>query len=136
VKTVFVDTHCWIATTNPHDQWHNRAAEVSLMLSPVRLVTTDGVLLEVLNFFGAQGSAMRNNAAPAARSILESAEVEMIFVGESGLIGGPTLYESGPDKEYSLTDCISMELMRSRDIQEVLTTTGTLPRRDLLPCFS
>jgi predicted nucleic acid-binding protein len=88
---------------------------------PVRLVNTDEVFLEGLNFLWTPGSAMRNNAARAARSILESAEVEMIFVGESGVIGGVTLYKSRPDKEYSLTDCISMELMRSRDIQEVLT---------------
>jgi predicted nucleic acid-binding protein len=32
-----------------------------------------------------------------------------------------TLYESRPDKEYSLTDCISMQTMRRARLTEVLT---------------
>jgi uncharacterized protein len=36
-------------------------------------------------------------------------------------MAGLTLYDSRLDKEYSLTDCVSMEVMRSRGIREVLT---------------
>jgi len=31
------------------------------------------------------------------------------------------LYEQRPDKEYSLTDCISMQVMKAMGITEVLT---------------
>jgi len=31
------------------------------------------------------------------------------------------LYERRPDKQYSLVDCISMNVMRQKDIQEILT---------------
>ena len=34
---------------------------------------------------------------------------------------GLTLYETRPDKGYSLTDCISMTTMRQESITEVLT---------------
>jgi uncharacterized protein len=34
---------------------------------------------------------------------------------------GFELYENRPDKGYSLTDCISMVVMRERSILEVLT---------------
>jgi predicted nucleic acid-binding protein len=34
---------------------------------------------------------------------------------------GFALYKARPDKEYSLTDCISMETMRQEGINEVLT---------------
>jgi uncharacterized protein len=35
---------------------------------------------------------------------------------------GLSLYEQRPDKEWSLTDCISMEAMRREQIRHVLTT--------------
>lgn len=34
---------------------------------------------------------------------------------------GCVLYESRPDKDWSLTDCISMSVMRDRVIHEALT---------------
>ena len=34
---------------------------------------------------------------------------------------GLRLYEARPDKGYSLTDCISMQVMRREGIREVLT---------------
>jgi len=34
---------------------------------------------------------------------------------------GLTLYEARPDKEYSLTDCMSMQVMRREGLTEVLT---------------
>jgi predicted nucleic acid-binding protein len=36
-------------------------------------------------------------------------------------LSGLALYEARPDKEYSLTDCISMNAMRAAGITEVLT---------------
>ena len=34
---------------------------------------------------------------------------------------GFALYKARPDKEYSLTDCITMEAMRQEGITEILT---------------
>ena len=34
------------------------------------------------------------------------------------------LYKARPDKQYSLTDCVSMEAMRQAGIAEVLTRDG------------
>jgi predicted nucleic acid-binding protein len=121
VRTVFADTHYWIATINPKDQWNQRAIEVSQTLPPVRLVTTDDVLAEVLNFFSGQGELMRSNAARAVRSVLDNAEVQVVTVDLAAFLAGLELYDSRPDKAYSLTDCVSMELMRSLRIREVLT---------------
>ena len=39
----------------------------------------------------------------------------------ASLLDALTLYESRPDKEYSLTDCISMQTMRREGLTEVLT---------------
>jgi len=37
------------------------------------------------------------------------------------LLDGLTLYEARPDKVYSLTDCISMQVMRREGLTDVLT---------------
>jgi len=88
VRAVFADTHYWIATINPHDQWNRRAIEVSQTLPTARLITTDDVLVEVLNFFAGQGEFMRSNAARAVRTILESAEVQVTTVDRSAFLQG------------------------------------------------
>ena len=35
--------------------------------------------------------------------------------------GGLALYERRPDKKYSLTDCITMNVMKREGIKEILT---------------
>ena len=39
----------------------------------------------------------------------------------NSFLGGPQLYQERPDKEYSLTDCISMQTMRDEGITDILT---------------
>ena len=45
----------------------------------------------------------------------------MIHQTRELFLKGLTLYEARPDKEYSLTDCISMQTMRREGLTEVLT---------------
>ena len=98
MSDVFADTHYWIAIINPHDQWHRRAVTVSQSLGTVQLVTTDDVLVEVLNFFAGYDALMRSNAAQAVHSILQNANVEMLSVERDDFSSGLTLYESRLDK--------------------------------------
>jgi uncharacterized protein len=39
----------------------------------------------------------------------------------ASFLDGLALYEARPDKEYSLTDCISMQTMRRAGLSDVLT---------------
>ena len=94
MSDVFADTHYWIAIINPHDQWHRRAVTVSQSLGTVQLVTTDDVLVEVLNFFAGYGALMRSNAAQAMHSILQNANVETLSVERDDFSSGLTLYKS------------------------------------------
>ena len=50
MKTIFADTHYLIAIAHQLDQWHVKAKEVSKDLQPFHLLTTESVLLEMLNF--------------------------------------------------------------------------------------
>lgn len=51
MKKVFVDTNYFVAIFNPADQWHQKAIEADEKLVDVWLVTTEFVLVEVLNYF-------------------------------------------------------------------------------------
>ncbi len=121
MSEVFADIQYWIAIINPHDQWHQRAVAVSQTVSTAQLVTTDDILVEVLNFFAGYGVRMRQTAAQVVRSILQNANVEVISILPDDFSLGLALCEARLDKGYSLTDCTAMNAMRTKDIIEVLT---------------
>jgi uncharacterized protein len=121
MRTVFVDTFYWVALTNTHDQWHHQALAASRRLQRVRLVTTEEVLTEYLNFLAGGGSHLRRRAREGLRRMTSNHNVEIVPQTHESFQAGLDLYEQRPDKEYSLTDCISMLTMRSRGITEILT---------------
>ena len=121
MKRAFADTFYWIATTDPGDEWHERALQVSMSLGSTRIVTTDAVLIEFVNYFSRYGSTMRSKAAAVTKRILQDEDTEVVAQHRAALLGGLMLYEGRPDKDYSLTDCISMQVMRELGLFEVLT---------------
>jgi predicted nucleic acid-binding protein len=121
MRTVFVDTLYWVARINPKDQWHQRAKEVRRQLGRIYQVTTESVLIEVLNFLAPYKPEMRQASVDLVREILDDPEIETIPHTEEAFLSGLALYEDRLDKGYSLTDCISMSAMRERGLAEVLT---------------
>ena len=117
MRVVFVDALYWVASTNPQDQWHQKALEVETTLSNCTFVTTEAVLTEFLNFFSGYGAVARRKAARIAYGILARADVEVIQQSHSDFLAAIALYEARPDKSYSLTDCHSMNTMRERSTQ-------------------
>jgi uncharacterized protein len=121
MSVVFVDTHYWIASVNTLDQWHVKAIEVENNLIGAQLVTTEEVLIEVLNYFASLGPQVRRKVVHVVRRLFERADVEVIPQTEESFLTGIAFYEERLDKGYSLTDCISMNIMRERGITDVLT---------------
>jgi predicted nucleic acid-binding protein len=121
VKLVFADTIYWVALINPKDQWRGPALSAQSSFHNVRLVTTDVILLEVLNFFAEHGEEVRRRAVSATEEILTNPHTEIVRHSHESFLAGLALYKARGDKGYSLTDCISMNAMRDRNIREVLT---------------
>lgn len=119
MREFFADTWFLIAITNPHDHHHRIARAVATRILPYRVVTHDAVLTEVLAFFSGGGPRTRRSAASTVRRVLREFHVET--VGRELFLLALDLYESRPDKEYSLVDCMSMVLMKQRGIAHVLT---------------
>jgi uncharacterized protein len=121
VRRVFVDTSYWVAVTIPGDLWHERAMAAGASLGAARLVTTDEVLTELLNFVSAGGPHIRGLATRVVRDIVQDRNVEIVPQSRESFLEGLDLYERRQDKQYSLTDCISMRVMRRHRLTEVLT---------------
>jgi len=122
MRTVFADTSYWIALLNPKDQAHDIAVDVSKGLGSCRMITTEEVLTEFLNYFGARGPYLRSAAAKLVERMQADRSIQILPQTHEGFVTGLRLYQTRPDKGYSLTDCISMEAMRWEGLREVLTT--------------
>jgi len=122
MKRYFVDAVHFIALANPKDQWHERVVQLANETIEDGLVTTDEVLIELLNFYAESGEFMRQKVAELARSILTDVRIEVLSRSETSFLEALDLYESRLDKGYSLTDCISMNACRELDIKDVLTS--------------
>jgi uncharacterized protein len=119
VRRVFADTLYWVAVFVPGDQWVEAARDVDL--SDATLVTTEEVLSEFLTGVCARGEQARRLACRYVREILGDAGVEVTAQSHESFLAGLALYERRPDKQYSLVDCISMNVMRQGRIREILT---------------
>jgi predicted nucleic acid-binding protein len=118
---LFADTFYWVALLNLRDPFHARVVSFSLSLGTARMVTTDEVLTEVLNWFSRSGPLLRGKAAALIHNLRSNPTVDVPPQTRADFDAALALYELRPDKEYSLTDCRSMLAMRSLGLTEVLT---------------
>jgi predicted nucleic acid-binding protein len=124
-EAIFVDTAGWIALGNKDDRWHQEAVEADrdMRHRRARRITTDAVLIEIGN------SLCKLSLRPLAITLIEEIRLaerlgiaEVVHVDRDLLDQGFALYQSRPDKEWSLTDCISFAVMQKRGIWRALTT--------------
>jgi predicted nucleic acid-binding protein len=85
------------------------------------LLTTEWVLAEFLAFYSAGGAVTRQRAAARTRQILQDPQIRVLSPAHATFLEGLVLYESRLDKHYSLTDCISMQVMRREGLTDILT---------------
>ena len=122
IRTVFIDAACLVSLINPRDQNHQKARDALSGVQGAQLVTTDAVLTEVLNYYSERGDHLRHQALLLVKGIMNREDVNFIYHGKYWFYLGLERFEERGDKGYSLTDCISMVLMESDAIQEVLTS--------------
>lgn len=119
MRTVFADSWFWIALANPADQDNPIARGIITRLGRIRIVTTQEVLTEFLNYCRVPG--VRSVAAQMVRRILSAADTYVIEQTSGSFLDGLELFEDRDDKSWSLTDCISMRAMHEEGLEEVLT---------------
>jgi hypothetical protein len=114
---IFLDTGYLIALADARDALHRRALAWAARVRETGVIT-EYVLLETVNYFSAVPDRPRAHAlvnevrrAPGYRIVEAS---PLLF--EAGL----KLHAERPDKEWSLTDCISFHVMQSLGIRRAL----------------
>lgn len=121
MKVVFADSVYWIAIVKPNDSWAEDAKRARKSVGESLLVTTDEVLAEFLNALSKGGPMLRRQAVKMVETILENPNVTTVPQTRDGFLDGLKLYEGREDKQYSLADCVSMNVMKSRSLTQALT---------------
>lgn len=118
MTTAFADTFYFLALLDSREERHAQAAEVSRD-SQVRLVTTEWVLAE----FGDAYCPPNDRADFVAlyRALLNHPRVKIVPADTRLFQRGVEFFEQRPDKNCSLTDCLSFVVMRGEGLTQALT---------------
>lgn len=118
MRKVFADTFYFFALLSDQDEGHARALFWTESFRG-RLVTSEWVLLELAD--GLAASRQRDLFVPLRRSLLADPNYQIIGLDPSLHVQGAELYAARPDKQWSLTDCISFVIMEQEGVSEALT---------------
>jgi predicted nucleic acid-binding protein len=120
-KKVFADTDYWVAILNPREQLHAKAKSASLDLSDARLLTSEMVLTELLAFYSVKGGRLRQGAVTLIEKMRQHLKVTIVPQTSMQFQAALAIYKQYYDKEWSLTDCASILIMRQESITDALS---------------
>lgn len=120
MRLVFADSGYWIASIYSDDQLSERSAAVMNSLEPCRLITSEMVLIEVLNHFSNLGERTRKTAFDAVAGLKANPEIDVVPLTSAQFTQAADRYGSRLDQSWSLVDCSSFVLMEERGIRDAL----------------
>ena len=118
--TVSADTGYWIAMFNPNDELHEKARTVTRQLGVCRIVTTEMVFVEFLNFIGGEGQRQRRLAAATVKALSTNPDAEVVAQTSIQFQAAVDRYASRLDQSWSVADSARFLLMEELDIKEAL----------------
>jgi uncharacterized protein len=118
MRTVFADAFYFFAVVNDKDHAHARAVAF-LDTYTGRVLTTGWILTEVGD--GLAQPPNRPSFLSIEETLRQEPHVTIIPCSDELFQAGVNLYRQRPDKEWSLTDCISFVVMQQHSITEALT---------------
>ena len=119
MRRVFADTHFYVALLNRDDPAHPKARAWAGGAEAVAVVTTSWILTETANALSK--SHRRAQCGQFLTRLTRSERTKVVPLSEELQGRGLELYISRPDKEWSLTDCISFVVMADEGLTEALT---------------
>jgi predicted nucleic acid-binding protein len=114
----FLDTTYLLAVVNPRDSLFERAQSWARAITE-RLLVTEYVLCEVVNAYSMPSD--RAKAHEIIASVRLGSECDCVSATPALFEAGLQLHAARPDKEWSLTDCISFVVMEKRAVTRALT---------------
>lgn len=119
IDRLLLDMSYALALANTRDQFHARAIALMPRFEKAQVWVTETVLTEI-----ADGLASINREAAVSfiRRVIASRDSRVVGVDTELFRDGLDLYSDRPDKQWSLTDCISFILMARHGLTAALTS--------------
>jgi predicted nucleic acid-binding protein len=119
VRYLFADTSFYQALLNARDRYHELARELPRDTSTV-VVTTEYIVME-LGALMSRGTA-RDTYVNFVRTARESKTTILVPASSELFEKGFALFTSRPDKDWSMTDCVSFVVMNQFGINAALAS--------------
>jgi predicted nucleic acid-binding protein len=119
---VFLSTSGLIAVVNQDDQWQTVAENVwrEVLVSQAPLITTSLVMIELGD--GLARIQHRRLAIVLCERIHASPRFRVIHISAKKELQGWELFRDRPDKEWGLTDCVSIVTMQEHGAECAFST--------------
>ena len=119
MKAVFLDTSGLVALTDQDDFWHRQAVNTwqKIISSNRSMVTTSLVLVELAD--GLAKVRFRQIAVRLVDALNQSNMIDVVHVTQDLESIGWQLFRDRPDKDWGMTDCVSMSLMKRLGLMDV-----------------
>ena len=114
---ILADSGYLIALAKPRDALHSKAVAWSQLVDEPLLVS-EYVLWETVNFLSLLRD--RSKAHPLVEQVMNVPPFVFVPASPELFAAGLRLHRERPDKEWSLTDCVSFHLMRERGLTRAL----------------
>jgi len=114
---ILADSGYLIALAKPRDALHSRAVAWSRLIDEPLLVP-ECVLWETVNFLSPLRD--RTKAQTLVEQVLNTHPFAFVPAAPELFAAGLRLHRERPDKEWSLTDCVSFHLMRERGLTRAM----------------
>ena len=107
---------------NPRDKAHALAKRLTEQLGNCRIVTSEMVLVELLNHIAEYGREKRREVGEMVKGLNRNPNVEIVQQMSEQFWAAIDYYESRLDKGWGITDCASFQVMEARGLWEALST--------------
>jgi predicted nucleic acid-binding protein len=118
MSLVFADAFYFVARLNARDQHHDRVVAFSRTFR-ASILTTEWVLMEVGDALAK--SDCRSRVRDFVIHLRQAAVCEIVAASSELFDRALALYHQHSDKDWTLTDCTSILIMRERGLTSVLT---------------
>ena len=120
MNRIFIDTSFIIALYNIDDEYHKKAVNILPEIENAQFILTHAIILEIGNAFA--NIKLRKIGIEILKRL--EADKQNLIIPYSSEIHkqAMVLYESRPDKNWGLTDCVSFVVMKKYGITKALTT--------------
>jgi uncharacterized protein len=122
--SLFVDTSGWIEVFGKDEPSHEKARDIltRAMKEARPIITTNYVITEFIGRGGKACGLTRQDLLKAVDDILKLPRIEVVHIGEESHALALILLRSRLDKDWSLVDATSFNVMYQREIAEALAT--------------